>query len=249
MNTEEERENRSVLAYATSSLSRFTMERFVERTPGFDSVGTTIDAAQVPALVSMHRPDLVILDGSLGVPVLGEVFPVGFRDDFSRMKVLVVVPQSSDRAFLEARDIGADAMVSMDQRGHQIRSVMNSMFGDTAFFSHREVERVKARYENSVEFKIGKLDVCDREILRLLAEGKSDKEIADTVYLANQTVRNRISRLYRHFDKRNRVELAILLCQSGVFEQQAVKDWATLAKVYTVQGEEGQVGWRGAKGA
>ena len=58
---------------------------------------------------------------------------------------------------------------------------------------------------------IAKLDETDRHILRLLADGQSDKQIAEAVYLSVQTVRNRVSRLLNRFGKENRTQLAVFV--------------------------------------
>lgn len=222
--------DKSIVLGAESGLLIAAAQRFVQRTPGLSLVATTTNLAEVPDLVQTHRPSLVALDGSSGVLGLGSVFPVGFRDNFRRMNVVVLVPEVSDRSFLEAHEIGADAIVATTGRGRVIREVLESLDGDEAFFSHKQLESVRARYSDSVEFKFDQLDVCDREILKLLAIGLADKEIADSVYLAHQTVRNRVSHLFKTFGTRNRVELAILLCKSGVLLQSNIGHSSAMAQ-------------------
>ena len=57
------------------------------------------------------------------------------------------------------------------------------------------------------------LDANDRQIARLIALGYSDKQIAETVYLGLQTVRNSVSRLLSRFDKENRTQLALFFAE------------------------------------
>jgi DNA-binding NarL/FixJ family response regulator len=58
-----------------------------------------------------------------------------------------------------------------------------------------------------------KLDANDRHIARLIALGYSDKQIAETVYLGLQTVRNRVSRMLSRFNKDNRTQLALFFSE------------------------------------
>jgi DNA-binding NarL/FixJ family response regulator len=60
---------------------------------------------------------------------------------------------------------------------------------------------------------IRKLDANDRHIARLIAMGYSDKQIAETVFLGLQTVRNRVSRMLSRFDKENRTQLALFFSE------------------------------------
>ena len=55
------------------------------------------------------------------------------------------------------------------------------------------------------------LSKVDRQIVALVAEGHSDKEIGALVYLSSQTVRNRISRILTLLGKSNRTQIALLL--------------------------------------
>ena len=120
-------------------------------------------------------------------------------------------------AWPSGAELGADALLARTQSWNAIYATIVQLDGNKSFFTQSEVAQVRARYSNSLESKLNTLDQSDREILRLLAQGKSDKEIAATVYMANQTVRNRISRLFKSFDKRNRTELAVFLQQSGLY--------------------------------
>jgi two-component system, NarL family, response regulator DevR len=58
-----------------------------------------------------------------------------------------------------------------------------------------------------------KLDANDRHIARLISLGYSDKQIAETVYLGLQTVRNRVSRMLSRFGKENRTQLALFFSE------------------------------------
>jgi DNA-binding NarL/FixJ family response regulator len=60
---------------------------------------------------------------------------------------------------------------------------------------------------------IRRLDANDRHIARLIALGYSDKQIAETVYLGLQTVRNRVSRMLSRFGKENRTQLALFFSE------------------------------------
>ena len=76
-----------------------------------------------------------------------------------------------------------------------------------------------ARIRSNGASLIDRLDDTDRQILRLLADGMSDKQIAEAVFLSVQTVRNRVSRLLNRFGKENRTQLAVFVAR--VFSEAA----------------------------
>jgi DNA-binding NarL/FixJ family response regulator len=67
-----------------------------------------------------------------------------------------------------------------------------------------------------VRERLTNIQELDRQILALVVEGKSDKEIAAMVFMAHQTVRNHVSRLLASFGVRNRTELAVK-CQKAFY--------------------------------
>lgn len=194
--------------------------KIFEEIPSYKIVAKTTDLQEIPRLVAKHRPDVVMLDAYNDVRTLEAIFPPGFRDAHKNSRLVILGATTTDKLFLDAYDYGADALISRTQDLKSIVSILNGLDGDHRFFSQADVANVRERFATSVEGRFERLEDCDREILRLLAVGKSDKEIAATVFLANQTVRNRISRLFKQFGSRNRVELAVLLQSAGVIPQQ-----------------------------
>lgn len=208
---------KNVLLATTSDFVIAATSYLVENSKNHRIVCSTREFEKVPDLIQQHNPDILVLDASHDVASLNGVVPTSIRDDHRNMKLVVLCDQPSDKAFLEAYELGADALLARTQSRNAIYATIDQLDGNKAFFTQSEVAQVRARYSNSLESKLNTLDHSDREILRLLAQGKSDKEIAATVYMANQTVRNRISRLFKSFDKRNRTELAVFLQQSGLY--------------------------------
>lgn len=192
--------------------------KFMGDFEGLNLVALTTDLAEIPLLVMKHRPDVVVLDACDDISNIDGVYPPGFQDEYSRTKTVVLFRELSDKAYLQAYDFGADAVIARTQELKTIELVLHMLQGDSRFFSKADVALVRERYSVSVEGRFYALDDCDREILNLLANGHSDKEIASTVFLAHQTVRNRVSRLLKEFECRNRVELAVLLHTHGVVD-------------------------------
>jgi DNA-binding NarL/FixJ family response regulator len=107
--------------------------------------------------------------------------------------------------------MGADAYIAFDQKIEVVRSTIIQLLSGEPFWNERDVEAARARCGSCVvKLKLMDLEQIDRQILKLVTEGLSDKEIAASVFLAHQTVRNHVSALLAMFKVRNRTELAIL---------------------------------------
>jgi two-component system response regulator DevR len=119
----------------------------------------------------------------------------------------------SDVSYLGAYEMGADAYIAIDQKIEDVRATITKVSTEGSFWSEREVAETRARCGScEVTQKVMGLEQIDRQILKLVTDGLSDKEIAVRVFMAHQTVRNHVSALLATFKVRNRTELAIL-CQ------------------------------------
>jgi two-component system response regulator DevR len=59
--------------------------------------------------------------------------------------------------------------------------------------------------------RLSQLDATDRQIVELISEGMSDKEISQRIHLSPQTVRNRVSRILTLLGKANRTQVAVMV--------------------------------------
>lgn len=171
-----------------------------------DSISSTLD------LLSHEVPDVLIvdvrLDGESGLDVAKMVIA-----EHPQVKVVVLTSFNSDEALVTAYELGASAFVlktgSSDDLIQTIRDVASGM----RLINAAEVRSASESLEKRGLGLIRKLDANDRHIARLIAMGYSDKQIAETVYLGLQTVRNRVSRMLSRFDKENRTQLALFFSE------------------------------------
>jgi DNA-binding NarL/FixJ family response regulator len=175
-------------------------------------VGVSESLETTRALVDVETPDVLLVDVRLkeesGLDVARMVVA-----NYPNVRIVVLTSFNSDEALVEAYELGASAFIlktgSADELIHTIRDVASGM---------RLINPVTVRAAAEALDKKGLgilrgLDANDRQIARLIALGYSDKQIAETVYLGLQTVRNRVSRLLSRFDKENRTQLALFFAE------------------------------------
>lgn len=179
---------------------------------GIQVVGVSESIETTRALVDAETPDVLVVDVRLkeesGLDVARMVV-----SNYPNVRIVVLTSFNSDEALVEAYELGASAFIlktgSADELIHTIRDVASGM---------RLINPVTVRAAAEALDKKGLgilrgLDSNDRQIARLIALGYSDKQIAETVYLGLQTVRNRVSRLLSRFDKENRTQLALFFAE------------------------------------
>lgn len=191
---------------------REALASVIEHEDGVHIVGIADSLASTNALIEAEVPEVLVmdvrLDGESGLDVARSV--VANHPD---VKVVMLTSFDSDEALVSAYELGASAFIlksgSSDALVQTIRDVASGM----RLINPAEVRVASETLEKRGMGILRKLDANDRHIARLIALGYSDKQIAETVYLGLQTVRNRVSRMLSRFNKDNRTQLALFFSE------------------------------------
>ena len=127
------------------------------------------------------------------------------------IKVVMLTAFVSDELIFEAKKIGVSAIIDKNLDTDRIADrVLAASIGKTCV-DDIVLTDVVSRLKDDGIISLLNLSKVDRQIVALVAEGHSDKEIGALVFLSSQTVRNRISRILTLLGKSNRTQIALLL--------------------------------------
>ena len=149
--------------------------------------------------------DIVMKDGSDGLTAAGRI-----KKSYPRTKVIIVT-SLPDAAFLQrAREIGVDSFWYKEVQALPMLEIMDrTMSGERIFPDAPPVSRLGIA--KNTDFTERELDV-----LRLLAEGLTDREIAEKAFLSVSTVRYHVNNLISKTGCSSRTELAVGAVRSGI---------------------------------
>ena len=190
---------------------------------GIEVVGITSSLATTRDLLARDVPDVLIvdvrLDGESGLDVARMAVA-----EHPELKVVVLTSFNSDEALVSAYELGASAFILKTGSSDDLIQTVRDVAAGMRLINATEVRSASESLEKRGLGIIRKLDANDRHIARLIAMGYSDKQIAETVYLGLQTVRNRVSRMLSRFDKENRTQLALFFSeyQSEILETESL---------------------------
>jgi DNA-binding NarL/FixJ family response regulator len=175
------------------------IRRALEADGSFEVVGETLDGAQVVDLVGRTQPDLVVLDvrmpGMDGLACLEQI-----RSRYPATKV-VMLSASPDEVLIEtALRSGASAYVLKTVEPADLPGTLRAAMDGTVFsaIGVSETEGAGGRSAGLTERELA--------ILRAVARGLSNDEIAKELWVARQTVKFHLSNVYRKLGVRNRAE-------------------------------------------
>lgn len=184
----------------------------IAREEGIEVVGATDTLESTLALVDATQPEVLVVDVRLreesGLDVARAVVA-----KHPKTKIVVLTSFNSDEALVQAYELGASAFIMKSGSAEAlVRTIKNADAG-LRLINPAEVRAAAAELDKKGIGLIRDLDANDRQIARLIAMGYSDKQIAESVFLGLQTVRNRVSRLLSRFQKENRTQLALLFAE------------------------------------
>jgi two-component system, NarL family, response regulator LiaR len=183
-------------------------------------IGVGHDGAEAVELAGKHRPDVVLMD--LKMPGLNGIQATRqIKDRFPEVRVLALTTYDGDEWVLDAIRAGADGYLLKDTpRARLIEALRGTATGDTHVdpkIAGKLFARVAQQAAPPAEpAALRSLSDRELEVLRLLARGLSNADIARRLYLSEGTVRNYVSGVLAKLEVADRTQAAILALQYGV---------------------------------
>lgn len=186
------------------------------------SLKTILEASgrmEVPALghsgkeaVSLYesiRPDVLLMDIRMaemsGIEAAEEILK-----HHPKAKILFLTTFSDDEYIVKALNIGVKGYI-LKQDFEGIVPAIDAVYGGQSVFGGEIVGKIPVLMQNKEEFDYSQYDISEKEqeIIELVAEGLSNREIAGQLFLSEGTVRNYISVILEKLGLRDRTQLAV----------------------------------------
>ncbi len=182
-----------------------------ETVPHMEVVGEAGGVAEAVAEARRCLPDVIILDMWLpdgnGIEVCREI-----RSRFPETSCLVLTSYADDRAMFEAVIAGAAGYVLKETRASELVDDIRKLAAGESLLDESVTQRVLASMRSAEEHR-APLSPQEERILDLIGEGLSNREIAQRLHLAEQTVKNYVSRLMAKLGFERRVQAALYATQ------------------------------------
>jgi DNA-binding NarL/FixJ family response regulator len=204
-----------VLIVDDHEVVRDGLRALLKRRSGLAPVGDAESVASAIAEAERTKPDVVIMDVRLpdgsGIEACRAI-----RAERPETKVLMLTSYSDDEAVLASIMAGASGYLLKQTRGDALVDAIQRVAAGESLLdptvTSRVLERLRAggRQEDD---ELALLSEQERKILDLIAEGKTNKEIAQDVFLSDKTVKNYVSSILSKLNLRRRSEAAAFIAR------------------------------------
>ena len=188
----------------------------LERREHFQVVAEAGTAAEAVEMARKFEPDLVVMDVRLpdgsGIEACREI-----RSEFPNTKVVILTSYPDEEAVLSAIIAGASGYLLKQIRGRDLISSLESVGrGDSLLdpaVTEKVLDRVRRIATGTYTDEMAQLTQQEQKILLLVAEGKTNKEIASEVFLSDKTVKNYVSSILSKLNLERRAQAAAFVAR------------------------------------
>ncbi|MGH2968312.1 MAG: response regulator [Solirubrobacteraceae bacterium] len=209
-----------VLLADDQSLVRAGFRMILKAEPDIEVVGEAGDGREAIARADTFAPDVVLMDIRMpGVDGIAATRSITAREHAPR--VLVLTTFDSDQYVYEALRAGASAFLLKDAPEHQLLAAIRVVADGGSLFAPSVTRRLIEQFAqhaggSTPPSALEELTARELEVLRLIARGLSNAEIAAELVVTEHTTKTHVASILQKLHLRNRVQAVVLAYESGL---------------------------------
>lgn len=209
-----------VLIVEDQTLMRQGLRTILELEDGFDVVGDAANGQQAVELALATRPDIVLMD--VQMPVMnGVASTASITSALPATRVIILTTFDYDEYVFDGIKAGARGYLLKDTPASELLEAIRRIHGGESLIQPSIATRMIGEFgRRSVSSAPGsmydQISEREREVLRLLADGLSNREIATQLVIAEGTVKNHVSTILDKLQAANRTQAARVAREQGL---------------------------------
>jgi DNA-binding NarL/FixJ family response regulator len=202
------------------AMVRAGLRALIEAEPGLAVLGEAMDGKEAVAVTEQARPDVVLMD--IQMPVLDGIEATKrIVATVPESRVLILTTFDLDEYVFGAIRAGASGFLLKERPPEELLSAIRVIADGEALLAPNVTRRLIERFARQPDplqppQSLSRLTARELEVLRLVANGMSNAEIAAHLVMSEPTAKTHVSRIFSKLGARDRAQLVVLAYQSGL---------------------------------
>jgi DNA-binding NarL/FixJ family response regulator len=211
-----------ILLVDDQTIIRQGIKSLLESQVDFEVVGEAENGKQAISQVEVLKPDIVLMD--VRMPIIDGVAATKvITQQFPLVKVLILTTFDDDEYITQGMRFGAKGYLLKDTPLEPLVNAIRSVYSGHTHFGPGLFEKIIILSEETTKTpalppELAELTPREKEVLRLIASGANNREIAKSLFISERTVKNHVTNILTRLNLRDRTQAAIF-ANSFSFEQ------------------------------
>ena len=199
------------------SIVREGLKQLLELDGDIVVVGQAGDGYECLSLLNKLKPDVLLLD--INMPNLDglKVLTI-MKEEKMEAKVLILTIHNEIEYLLKAVDIGCNGYVLKDSDSALLKKAIYNVYNGEMYIQPSLTPLLNSNLSDRDNYKdkLNELTRREYDVLKLLAEGYFNKEIASTLNISERTVKNHVSNIFKKIGVSDRTQAAVFAIKNGI---------------------------------
>lgn len=201
------------------SMIREGLKSLLELEGDIQVIAEAEDGVDCLEKLKICTPDVLLLDINMprknGLEVLQTL-----KSSKSKVKVLVLTVHNEVEYLMKAVDIGVDGYILKDSESAELKKAIFSIVEGENYIQPSLIPSLNSKMieKNRDEGKIESLTKRELEVLKLLAVGMYNKEVAEKLNISERTVKNHVSNIFKKIEVTDRTQAAVFAIRNNLIE-------------------------------
>ena len=201
------------------SMVREGLKSLLELEGDIEVIAEAVDGLDCLEKLGEHKPDVLLLYINMqnmnGLDVLKEL-----KARKSKIKVLMLTVHNETEYLMRAVDIGINGYVLKDSESAELKRAIFAVVDGETYIQPDLIPALNAKRieRNKDEEKIEELTRRELEVLKLLAVGMYNKEIAEKLEISERTVKNHVSNIFKKLEVTDRTQAAVFAIRNNLIQ-------------------------------
>lgn len=206
-----------ILIVEDQAIVRNGLKMIVQQEPDFEIVAEASNGVEALAALENHHIDIVLMD--VRMPEMNGIEATKrIRNRFPYIKVLVLTTFDDEEYAFETLKNGANGFLLKSAEPHKLIGAIHSVLEGGLVLNEDVAAKLmpKLLKKTSSSQQVHTLTERELDVVKLVGEGKTNKEISEELFLSIGTVKNYMTHILQELELRDRTQLAIYAVRNGL---------------------------------